>query len=71
MFLRAMFRSCLGVGHRWIDRQLYIVVERPRSLCDHRTDVYGTLGPLSVFAAVSRTAKETKVLFAKEEPLVG
>ncbi len=31
----------------------------------------GRLGPLSVFAAVSRTAKETKVLFAKEETLVG
>ncbi len=71
MFLRAMFEVASALG------TVGLTVNFTSLLSDLGRCVIivlmfmGRLGPLSVFAAVSRTAKETKVLFAKEEPLVG
>ena len=71
MFLRAMFEVASALGTVGLTINFTALLSDPGRCVIIVLMFMGRLGPLSVFAAVSRSAKENKILFAKEEPLVG
>lgn len=71
MFLRAMFEVSSALGTVGLSVNFTSTLS-PIGRCIIILLMFlGRLGPVSVFAAVSRTGRESKIHYAHEEPLVG
>lgn len=71
LFLRALFEVSSALGTVGLSVNFTSTLSPVGRIVIIILMFLGRLGPLSVFAAVSRTSKEAKIHYAHEEPLVG